>query len=86
VRLNVVYGNRYAPGVLEGVLDHLLCSVVEHGAGFGLANSIHQTKYSCMEKRIKFACQSKKYLKFEIYPLKIDTIKTITQNIFTTAT
>jgi hypothetical protein len=40
----VVYGNRYAVGVLEGILDHLPCSVVEQGVGFGLANSISHTK------------------------------------------
>jgi hypothetical protein len=30
--------------MLEGILDHLLCSIVEHGAGFSLDNSFNQTK------------------------------------------
>jgi hypothetical protein len=30
--------------MLEGVLDHLSCSIVEHGAGFDLANSVGQMK------------------------------------------
>jgi hypothetical protein len=42
--LCVVCGNRYATGVLEGVLDNLLCSIVEHRAGFGIANSVSQIK------------------------------------------
>jgi hypothetical protein len=42
--LRVVCGNRYEVGVLKSVLDHLTCSIVEHRAGFGLANSIGQTK------------------------------------------
>jgi hypothetical protein len=42
--MRVVYGNRYAAGMLEGVLDHLSCNIDEHGASFGLANSIGQTK------------------------------------------
>jgi hypothetical protein len=31
-------------GVLEGILDHLACSIVEHEAGFGLANFVGQMK------------------------------------------
>jgi hypothetical protein len=42
--LRVVCGNKYTVGVLESVLDHLLCSIVEHGADFGLVHSIGQTK------------------------------------------
>jgi hypothetical protein len=42
--LHVLCGNRYAADMLEGDLDHLLCSIVEHGVGFGLANSVSQTK------------------------------------------
>jgi hypothetical protein len=38
--LRVVCGNIYATGMLEGIL----CSIVEHGAGFGLAISVGQTK------------------------------------------
>jgi hypothetical protein len=43
-------GNRYAAGVLEGVLDHLPCSIVEHEAGFILANSVGQAKIFLHEK------------------------------------
>jgi phytoene dehydrogenase-like protein len=42
--MRVVYGNRYAAGMFEGILDHLLCSIVEHGVDFSLANSVSQTK------------------------------------------
>jgi hypothetical protein len=42
--LHVVYDNRYAQGALEGVLDHLLSSIVEHRGGFTLANPVHQMK------------------------------------------
>jgi hypothetical protein len=31
-------------GVLEGVLDQLPCSIVEHEAGFNFANYVGQTK------------------------------------------
>jgi hypothetical protein len=31
-------------GMLEGVLEHLLCSIIEHEAGFNLANSVVQAK------------------------------------------
>jgi hypothetical protein len=30
--------------MLEGILNHLPCSIVEHEAGFSLANSIDKTK------------------------------------------
>jgi hypothetical protein len=40
--MRVVCGNRYAAGVLEGVLDHLVCIIVELEAGFSLANSVGQ--------------------------------------------
>jgi hypothetical protein len=42
--LRVVCGNRYVVDVLEGILDHLLCSIIEHGVGFDLANSVGKTK------------------------------------------
>jgi hypothetical protein len=42
--LRVECGHRYAACVLEGVLDHLSCNVVEHEAGFDLANSVGQMK------------------------------------------
>jgi hypothetical protein len=42
--LRIVCGNRYAACMFEGILDHLPCIIVEHEAGFGLANSISQTK------------------------------------------
>jgi hypothetical protein len=42
--LRVVYDNRYAPSALEGVLDHLLFSIVEHRGGFTLTNPVHQMK------------------------------------------
>jgi hypothetical protein len=42
--LCVVCGNRYAASVLEGILDHLPWSIVKHGVGLGLANSVGQTK------------------------------------------
>jgi hypothetical protein len=31
-------------GVLEGILDHLSCSIVEHEASFSLTNSVVQVK------------------------------------------
>jgi hypothetical protein len=40
----VVCGNRYAAGMLEDILDHLSCSILEHEAGFGFANSVGQIK------------------------------------------
>jgi hypothetical protein len=43
-QLHIVYGNGYAAAMLEGVLDHLPCSIVEHRAVLGLANSVGQTK------------------------------------------
>jgi hypothetical protein len=42
--LRVVCGNRYIVDVLEGIIDHLLCSNIEHRIGFNLANSIGQMK------------------------------------------
>jgi hypothetical protein len=42
--LRVANSNRYQSCVLESILDHLSCNVVEHEAGFDLANSVHQTK------------------------------------------
>jgi hypothetical protein len=30
--------------MFEGVLDHLPYNIIEHGLGFGLTNSIGQTK------------------------------------------
>jgi hypothetical protein len=42
--LRVVCNNRYAAGMLESELDHLPCSIIEHEAGFDLANSVSQTK------------------------------------------
>jgi hypothetical protein len=42
--LRVVCGNKYAIGVRKGVLDHLPCNIVEHGAGFGHTNSVGQMK------------------------------------------
>jgi hypothetical protein len=42
--LHVECGNRYNADVLEGILDHLLYSIVEHKAGFSLDNSVGQTK------------------------------------------
>jgi hypothetical protein len=46
--LRVVCGNRYAAGMLEGVLDLLPCSIIEYEAAFSLANSIGERKYFCM--------------------------------------
>jgi hypothetical protein len=40
--MRIVGGNKYAAGVLEGVLNHLPCSIVEDEAGFVLANSFGQ--------------------------------------------
>jgi hypothetical protein len=42
--MRVVSGNRYAAGMLEGILNHLPCNNVEHEADFSLANSISQAK------------------------------------------
>jgi hypothetical protein len=42
--LCVVNSNRYHVGMLEGILDYLPCSVVEHKTSFDLAKSAHQTK------------------------------------------
>jgi hypothetical protein len=42
--LCVVCGNRYTAGMLEGVLDNLVCNIVEQGGSFGLVNSVGQTK------------------------------------------
>jgi hypothetical protein len=41
--MRVVCGNKYAMSMLEGILDHLPCNIVEHGAGVGHANSVGQT-------------------------------------------
>jgi hypothetical protein len=49
--LHVVCGNKYAAGMLEGVLHHISCSIVEHRAGFGLANSTSQTKMFLYAKK-----------------------------------
>jgi hypothetical protein len=38
----IVGGNTYAAGVLEGVLNHLPCGIVEDEVGFGLANAVGQ--------------------------------------------
>jgi hypothetical protein len=73
--LCVVNSNRYQLGVLEGVLDHLLCNIVERGAGFDLANSVHQMKMFMHAREIKFAYQSKKQLNFNLSTK-------LTQNIF----
>jgi hypothetical protein len=35
----VVRSNRYAAGVLEDILNHLACNIVEDEVGFVLANS-----------------------------------------------
>jgi hypothetical protein len=59
--LCVVCGNRYAVGMLEVILDHLPCNIVEHRASFSLSNSVGQ----------KNACQSKKQLKFETHLLNL---------------
>jgi hypothetical protein len=40
--MRVVYGNRNVVGVLEAVLNHLACSIVEDEVGFVLVNSIGQ--------------------------------------------
>jgi hypothetical protein len=56
----VVCGNRYGVGMLEGIHDHLPCSIVEHEASL---TPSAKRKCSCMQKRIKFACQSKFFLK-----------------------
>jgi hypothetical protein len=42
--MRVVCGNRYAAGMLEDILEHLLCSIVEYEAGFVLINSVSQAK------------------------------------------
>jgi hypothetical protein len=42
IYMRVVSGNRYAAGVLEGILDHLACSIIEDKVGFILANSVGQ--------------------------------------------
>jgi hypothetical protein len=42
IHLCVLEGNRYAADVLEGVLNHLACSIVEDEASFILANSFSQ--------------------------------------------
>jgi hypothetical protein len=42
IYMRVVSGNRYATGVLEGILDHLACSIIEDKVGFILANSVGQ--------------------------------------------
>jgi hypothetical protein len=76
--LHVVCGNRYAPGVLEGVLDHLLCIVVEHGVGFSLANSVHQTK-------MFLPCKRELNLHAKVKTIKIWNLSTkLIQNIFAT--
>jgi hypothetical protein len=42
--IHVVNSNRYQACMYADVLDHLSCSVVEHGADIDLANSVHQAK------------------------------------------
>jgi hypothetical protein len=37
-----VGGNRYAVGVLEGILNRLSCGIVEDEVGFILANAVGQ--------------------------------------------
>jgi hypothetical protein len=37
-----VGGNRYAVDVLEGILNHLPCDIVEDEIGFILANAVGQ--------------------------------------------
>jgi hypothetical protein len=34
--MHIVGGNRYAANVLEGILNHLLCDIVEDEVGFVL--------------------------------------------------
>jgi hypothetical protein len=38
----LVAGNRYAVGLLEGILNHLVCNIIGGEAGFILANSFGQ--------------------------------------------
>jgi hypothetical protein len=57
--------------MLEGILNHLLCSIFEDEVGFILANAVGQAIMFYMQKRIKFACQSTKQLKFESYLLNL---------------
>jgi hypothetical protein len=38
----VVGGNRYAADMLEGILNQLLCGIVEDEVGFVLANAVGQ--------------------------------------------
>jgi hypothetical protein len=42
IHLRVVCSNRYATVVLEGILNHLACNIVEDEASFILANSVGQ--------------------------------------------
>jgi hypothetical protein len=40
--MHVVYGNRNVAGVLEAILNHLVCGIVENEAGLVFVNSIGQ--------------------------------------------
>jgi hypothetical protein len=40
--MRVVGCNRYATGMLEGILNHLLCGIVKDEVGFLLANAVGQ--------------------------------------------
>jgi hypothetical protein len=40
--MHVVGGNKYAAGVLESVLNHLSCDIVEDEVGFIHANDVGQ--------------------------------------------
>jgi hypothetical protein len=42
IHLHVVGGNRYAIGVLEGILNHLPCGIIEDEVGFLLTNIVGQ--------------------------------------------
>jgi hypothetical protein len=79
--LRVVCGNRYAAGVLEGALDHLSCRATLLNLELTMASLTpsDKRKYSYMQKRIKFTCQSKKKT-IKIWKLYTE----FTENIFTT--
>jgi hypothetical protein len=62
--LRVEGGNRYAVGILERVLNHLPCTIVEDEVGFDLVNAIGQ---AIMFLHLKYACQSRKQLKSKSY-------------------
>jgi hypothetical protein len=57
--------------VLEGVLNHLSCGIVEDEVGFILTNVVDQVIMFLHAKENELTCQSTKQLKFESYLLNL---------------